>query len=93
MKKPPKVMELTITECDESYKATREMYQRFLSQTVDKIGGPKKAATRLMRSRTHLFDCMNGRRRIDTVRSLAWAAAAEAKETVGVSPFVADYPL
>lgn len=79
MKSPKKEKPVTIAECDAAYKATREMYQRFISHAVEtKLGGPTKAAARIMRSRTHLSDCMNGHRRLDTVRSLAWAIAGEA---------------
>ncbi len=86
---------VTIKECDEAYKAARELYMKFIRQKVEtEMGGPVKAARRIMRSRAHLDDCMNGRRRIDTIRTLAWAVANETTEPSALPvPFVPDYTL
>ena len=79
--KKTKEKQITIRECDEAYKRALEMYTLFIRQKVEsQLGGQVKAARRIMRSRAHLDDCMKGRRKIDTIRSLAWVVASEAVE-------------
>lgn len=73
MKKAKSVKKVTFAECEKMYKTTKTMYCQYLEQTGKaKFGTLAKAATAVMRSRGHLFDCIEGRRKLDSVRSLAW---------------------
>ena len=66
------------------------MYRKYLEETCkNKFGTLNKAAKIVMRSRAHLFDCLEGRRKLDSVRSLAWTLSSVTSEMpdFDISPF------
>ena len=69
----------TIEACEKKYAAADTAYRQFLGQRVqEKFGGPTKAARAVNRSRAHLFDCIQGKRGLDSVRRMV--AKIEAAE-------------
>lgn len=81
MKKQKDEKRVTFRECEEAYQAARILYRRYLAETGKaKFGTLNKAATAVMRSRAHLFDCIEGRRKLDSVRSIATTMATVAAE-------------
>ena len=90
---------VTFSECEALYAQTLKAYQNYLERTaIEKFGTLRKAAVGVQRSRMHLFECLEGRRKLDTVRSLARTVAAmtlglEGHKSIANSPFLLDDPL
>lgn len=64
-------MKRTRAECEKKYKAADAAFREYLSQRAkDKFGEFRLAAKAVKRSRAHLFDCIAGKRGIDSVRRL-----------------------
>ena len=61
----------TLDACEKQYSAADTLYRRYLSQRVkEKFGELTIAAKAVNRSRAHLYDCIEGRRGLDSVRRL-----------------------
>jgi len=61
----------TLAQCEEKYKAAEKAYCAYLDRTIKaKFGEYRLAAKVVKRSRAHVFDCLHGRRGIDSLRRL-----------------------
>ena len=64
-------MKRTLAECEKKYKAADVAYREYLDQRArDKFNEYRLAAKAVKRSRAHLFDCIAGKRGLDSVRRL-----------------------
>jgi hypothetical protein len=62
----------TKEDAEKKYVAAHEAYRRYLDQQAKaKFGEYTKAARAVNRSRAHLWDCIEGKRGLDSVRRLA----------------------
>ena len=65
------VKKRTLDACEQKYVAAHEAYRRYLDERVkEKFGEYTKAARAVKRSRAHLFDCIQGKRGLDSVRRM-----------------------
>ena len=73
------VKKRTLEACEQKYVAAHEAYRRYLdARAKEKFGEYTKAARAVKRSRAHLFDCIDGKRGLDSVRRMV--AKIEAAE-------------
>lgn len=81
------VKKQTLEACEQKYVAAHEAYRRYLDERAkEKFGEYTKAARAVKRSRAHLFDCIQGKRGLDSVRRMVAkieAADAGGKEVDG----------
>lgn len=76
------VKKQTLEACEQKYVAAHEAYRRYLdARAKEKFGEYTKAARAVKRSRAHLFDCIQGKRGLDSVRRMV--AKIEAADAGG----------
>lgn len=62
---------ITLDECEKKYEAAHVAYRKYLDQRVkEKFIEYTRGAKAVKRSRAHLWDCIEGRRGLDSVRRL-----------------------
>ena len=72
---------LTLAECEKKYAVAAVAFRAYLKKRAkDKFGEYTKAARAVNRSRAHLFDCIEGKRGLDSVRRLVGKIEAAAVE-------------
>ena len=68
---PGAVKKRTLEACEQKYVAAHEAYRRYLdARAKENFGEYTKAARAVKRSRAHLFDCIRGKRGLDSVRRM-----------------------
>jgi len=65
------VRKLTLADCEKKYEVADSSYRRYLDRLAkSKFGEYRLAAKAVKRSRAHLYDCIEGKRGLDSVRRL-----------------------
>lgn len=64
-------MSASLETCEKKYIAAHDAYRAYLDKRArEKFGEYTKAARAVGRSRAHLWDCISGKRGIDSVRRM-----------------------
>lgn len=63
--------EVTVSLCEDYYNKAFINYRKYLDKLImEKFGGYSSASASIRRSRAHLYDCVSGKRNLDTVRRI-----------------------